>query len=563
MIALTLTLALFSDLQSEQAMFNGTQNEERFGAGVAMSGDRVVTASLLLDELSIFVRSGSQWTLESTVAMGNSARLALNYRGGMDLDGDTLVVAHTGGFCCPDGVRVFQRSGTSWLTQADLTSSSSLDDVGWARSVALDGDTLAVGSEFGGMLDVNDQVGSVTIFRRTGTTWDSGYRITPSDGQITDRFGWSVDISGDTLIAGAPFRDDFGLSSGAAYVFEWDGIDWVETVRLNQFDAVTQDWFGESVSIDGERIVVGAPLKGHGGEFQNSGAVYPYERQNGVWVGTGKLRPGDTAGDQRFGDFVDLEGDSLVVSRAGGVYRYRWTPDGWAENALLASTAWTPAQTGAYCRVEGDWVAAGVQFWSPTDQEEGALFLFDSPPVPEAPVFCTGDGGDQMGCVDCPCQNNADPGSISGCVNSTGVGAELLLSGTPSLAADSLRFELRSANPNTFAVLVSGIFRAPANLASPCFGTDSGVPSFVFNGLRCVVQGLRRHGSRATDSSGDVGLTTPGWGPPSGPPSGLLDQLGLLAGATRHFQAIYRETPTVSCTANQNTSQGMSITIVP
>ncbi len=177
--------------------------------------------------------------------------------------------------------------------------------------------------------------------------------------------------------------------------------------------------------------------------------------------------------------------------------------------------------------------------------------------------FCNGDGGDQLGCTNCPCGNNSAEGTHGGCLNVSGEAAELLPFGNPSVSNDTLRFEVRGANPGTFGILISGADRAPNNAVNPCFGHDSGVRSVAFNGLRCVVQSVRRHGTRPTDAEGAIGLTTNGWGAPDGPPIGLIAQGGFAAGQLRHYQVIYREIPNESCAANLNTTQAISTTFRP
>ncbi len=174
---------------------------------------------------------------------------------------------------------------------------------------------------------------------------------------------------------------------------------------------------------------------------------------------------------------------------------------------------------------------------------------------------CYGDGGDQMGCTECPCTNNAAQGSLGGCLNSAGTSARLLPSGTPSVAADSLRFEVSDANVSTFGVLASADNLLPAMGLCPA---GSGIQSLgLLDGLRCVGGALQRHGSRATDAGGDIGLTNNGWGPPNGPAGGLIAQGGFVAGQTRHYQCFYRELGTLVCMTGQNTTQAVSVTFEP
>lgn len=180
-----------------------------------------------------------------------------------------------------------------------------------------------------------------------------------------------------------------------------------------------------------------------------------------------------------------------------------------------------------------------------------------------APTFCAGDGGDQMGCTDCPCGNNAPQGSRGGCLNGVLQSAEIHASGGAGVGAGDLRIEMTGGNPMTFGVLLSGASRAPANMANPCFGLDSGAQSTSFDGLRCSVQLLQRHGVRPTDSNGDIGMTTNGWGPPNAPMAGIAGQAGFVPGQVRNFQVVYRALPTEQCGRGLNTSNGVTIAFVP
>lgn len=190
-------------------------------------------------------------------------------------------------------------------------------------------------------------------------------------------------------------------------------------------------------------------------------------------------------------------------------------------------------------------------------------------PLPAGESFCFGDGGPQPGCTSCPCGNDAAPGTLGGCLNGVSQSARLLSSGTPSASSDTTRFQVAGANPSTFGILVSGGARLPNNPANPCFGLDSGINSISLDGLRCVGDGVIRHGSRATDPAGDIGFGNNGWGPPSGPVGGLLAQGNAVlpgsfaVGSTRHFQVFYREDALLVCQRGQNTTDAVSVKVLP
>lgn len=184
-------------------------------------------------------------------------------------------------------------------------------------------------------------------------------------------------------------------------------------------------------------------------------------------------------------------------------------------------------------------------------------------PCPAGVDFCFGDGGDQLGCTPCPCGNTAPIGAGTGCTNSTGSGARLIATGALGPVGDTTRMEVVGATPQTFGVLTVGDLALPQNPQNPCTGSDSGTLSSVLDGLRCVGGNFGRIGARATDSSGNIGATTPGWGPPDGPAGGVLLAAGFGLGQTRRFQVFYRENATSVCQTGQNTTQATAITLAP
>ena len=203
-----------------------------------------------------------------------------------------------------------------------------------------------------------------------------------------------------------------------------------------------------------------------------------------------------------------------------------------------------------------------VQVYSGSATAADMLFLFQNPCATLAnptTSMCLGDGGDQMGCTNCPCGNNVTPGEERGCLNSAGMGTELLQLGTSSITAADLRFEAAGVAPLNTCILISGNAVAPGNPANPCFGMNSGMQSTSFDGLRCVVQGIMRHGIRPSDASGNVGTTTDGWGSPDA----FVNFGAFVAGGTKYFQIVYTDTGGSLCQTGLNTSQAMSISLQP
>lgn len=197
-----------------------------------------------------------------------------------------------------------------------------------------------------------------------------------------------------------------------------------------------------------------------------------------------------------------------------------------------------------------------------------SITVLDDPNVPEYASLCNGDGGNQLGCTDCPCGNDAPVGTVGGCINSFSTSARLAAVGSASVSlspgsTNDLRISVTDAPPTSFCRLVSGNAVAPGGMANPCFGLDTGVQSVHFDGLRCAISGILRHGGRSADANGEVGARGDAWGGEGAPGIGLAGQHGFAAGQTRYFQAVNRDFPNLSCMTGLNTTQAIEVTFAP
>jgi len=209
---------------------------------------------------------------------------------------------------------------------------------------------------------------------------------------------------------------------------------------------------------------------------------------------------------------------------------------------LTAGTAWIGFTAGA----GGAWENHDINSWS---FSSGA----------SAFGVCNGDGGNQIGCTPCPCLNEAPAGTAGGCLNSMATSAALKRAGSSSVTSSDLRFEAEGVVPGRACHLFSGNLLAPLNPANPCFGADSGVRSIAFDGMRCVVQGIMRHGVRMSDMTGEVGTINTAWGAPDP----FANFSGFTAGSTRIFQMIYSDDPLVMCQTGRNSTQAIAVSMTP
>ena len=118
-------------------------------------------------------------------------------------------------------------------------------------------------------------------------------RLTDSDAAAGDFFGCSVSVSGDVVVIGAAGDYEGGSDSGSAYVFRWDGSSWVEEAKLTGSDAAGGDYFGFSVSVSGDVAVIGAPKDDDDGDY--SGSAYVFRWDGSAWFEQAKLTASDAA----------------------------------------------------------------------------------------------------------------------------------------------------------------------------------------------------------------------------------------------------------------------------
>ena len=175
-------------------------------------------------------------------------------------------------------------------------------------SVSVSGDYAIVGAN-----------GSSYIFMREEDVWAEQAKLLASDGVGGYRFGYSVSVSGDYAIVGAYCGGENGFDSGSAYIFKRDGKNWVEQQKLLASDSNTGDlsgWsFGWSVSISGDYAIVGAYCDGDNGF--GSGSAYIFKRDGDSWTEQAKLLPSDGAKYNYFGNSVSISGDYIIVGGYG------------------------------------------------------------------------------------------------------------------------------------------------------------------------------------------------------------------------------------------------------
>jgi len=261
-------------VQQAEYTYSNSQWVDYTGPSVSISRDYAIGGAL--SSAYIFEREGTSWAQQAELFKPDLGRYE-RFGNSVSISGDYAIVATRPLFGL---VYIFKREGESWTQQAELTSLDSSTEYSFGSSVSIDGDYAVVGAEHDGGRGENS--GAAYIYKRSGTTWSEQAKLIASDGTDGALFGNSVSIKGDYAVIGAKGDDENGENSGSAYIFERKGAGWVQKTKLTAWDGTTQDYFGLSVSIDGDYVIVGAPYDDDNGA--NTGSVYIFKRGCASWT---------------------------------------------------------------------------------------------------------------------------------------------------------------------------------------------------------------------------------------------------------------------------------------
>ncbi len=252
---------------------------------------------------------------------------------------------------------------------------------------ASDGETE---DEFGYSLDVSGQwavigarsedngddenIGAVYFFHTTdGSSWTQQQKLRGSDSEAYDLFGNSVAIDGNYAVVGAPYNE---AAIGAAYIFYYNGSTWTQQAKLTASDGATTDFFGWSVAISGSRVVVSAPNEDT--KAFDAGTIYVFRRSGTTWTQEAKLTASDGASGDILGGAVAMDGAYIVAGArnsdhsglsSGTAYVYYFNGSSWSQQARLAAfDADEYDHFSTSVTISGDWLAVG----SPGDSDGGA-----------------------------------------------------------------------------------------------------------------------------------------------------------------------------------------------
>jgi hypothetical protein len=332
----------------------------------------------------VFIRSDGVWSETAKLESADAAEDGF-LGGSVALDLDTIVAGASGdddGASGGGSVYVFVRSAGVWTEQAELTAADAGVGDNFGHAVAVDGDTLVVGAHYAN--NPGTDSGSAYVFTRSEGVWTQQAELFPSDGGSYDQFGQSVAVEGDTVLVGAPYASDGTGDTGAVYVFERSGTVWIESEKLTGSAVAWGADFGVSVALDGDVVVIGARDDDVVGT--DSGSAFVFERgADGVWTESAKLVTTDASIYDRFGKSVAVNRNTIAVGAShdgdgggGSVYVFTRAADGtWGEHAKLVPTDNTAQdQFGTGVSISRDDILSGAVYDDDNGTSSGSAYVF-------------------------------------------------------------------------------------------------------------------------------------------------------------------------------------------
>ncbi len=387
-------------LDLAQLVADNPDSRDYFGSAVAISNDYIVIGVPSKDSngsnsgsVYVFKRNSDTNTTQIAQLTAANAGTGDNFGASVAIDGDYIVVGapyEDSNGTSSGSVYVFKRNSDTNITQiAHLTADDADSGDRFGYSVGISGLYIVVGAHMEDSGGSN--AGSAYLFKRNSAN-NSITQIAhfkAGNSGSNDRFGVSVAISGDLIVAGAYWEDSDGTDSGSAYVFKHNSVDdsVTQIAHLRADDADEFDNFGYSVAISGEYIVVGAYQEDSNGTDSGSAYVFKHSSVDGSVTQIAHLTADNARAGDAFGWSVAMDGDYIVVGArmedtedgdAGSAYVFKHNNDSDIVQIahLGASNPGTGDQFGHSVAVSGDYIVAGAYKEDSGSQDAGCAYLF-------------------------------------------------------------------------------------------------------------------------------------------------------------------------------------------
>lgn len=256
------------------------EEEDRFGAKVAIYGNYAAVGAYFDDDLGessgavyVYKKSAGEWAFHQKLTP--ESLLANDYFGAsVTISEDFLFVGAQGSsaYANTSGkVFIYTLLDGTWTLSDEVYPPDPTSFQNFGVSLSVSGETLAIGAYNDPA--VANESGSVYLFEKTGSNWEFFQKIFPSDGHAGAKFGHSLAIENNRLVVGSIYDQTLPGETGSAYVYTRESSgNWLLSAKIVPDDAQDEQRFSAGVGLSGKFAIAGAPYDNEYGF--HTGAAY-------------------------------------------------------------------------------------------------------------------------------------------------------------------------------------------------------------------------------------------------------------------------------------------------
>jgi hypothetical protein len=367
--------------------------EDAFGWSVDMYENHALVGSVYDDDNDIqsgsayvFHFDGTQWNEQAKIVASDGGFADYFGYAVCIHDGQLIVGAYRDfvGSVRSGSAYVFTQSGNTWIEAAKLVPFDPEEEDRFGAKVAIYGNYAAVGAYYRD--DNGESSGAVYVYKKSAGEWNFHQKLAPESLQANDLFGTSVAFSADYLFIGSIGNSDQENSSGKVFVFELDNEDWILFDELYPEDPAEGKGFGSAISATQQTMAIGA-YRDHAVATE-SGSVYLFEKADGNWEFRQKVFPSDGTAGAFFGHSLAIDNDRLVVgalydntlrAETGSAYVYtRESSGNWLLSAkIVPDDAHDQQRFSTGIGLSGKYAIAGAPYDEEYGYHTGAAYICD------------------------------------------------------------------------------------------------------------------------------------------------------------------------------------------
>ncbi len=339
--------------QEKKLIASDPQENVRFGSAVSLYKKRaLVSTPFIFSESSgygavyDFEITNNNWIQKQKITVSNGR----NFGNSIDQDDLQIVIGNNKRSDVDNGIMgsayIFEEMNGNWLEKQEILPKPLSSDSNFGASVGTFQGYLLIGDNtFSANLTTDSySSGSAYFYKTINNTWEQTQHFIPPDGIASDSFGNAVSLQ-DNRAAVAAVNDVSDNSNGTVYIYDYIDGFWKFTSKIKPAISKFKDYFGHSVSLSGDRLLVGASGVDETGV--HNGAAYIFELIDGKWTEVITLYPDSLGEKEYFGSSVSLVGNTALIGaygndekniNSGAVYVYNFDGSSWQLSHKLFAT---------------------------------------------------------------------------------------------------------------------------------------------------------------------------------------------------------------------------------